>query len=75
MVLLEDDKQIQPAQNLVPAVDSAWAADNQEAVDALNELMAALNTEKLTELNGQVSVDREKPADVAKDFLSEAGLI
>ena len=75
LVLLEDDKGIQPAQNLVPAVDSAWAADNQEAVDALNELMAALDTEKLTELNGRVSVDREDPATVAKDFLSEAGLI
>ncbi len=75
LVLLEDDQGIQPAQNLVPAVDSAWAADNQEAVDALNELMAALDTEKLTELNGRVSVDREEPAAVAEDFLSEAGLI
>ncbi len=75
LVLLDDDKGLQPAQNLVPAVDSAWAADNQEAVDALNELMAALDTEKLTELNGRVSVDREEPATVAEDFLSEAGLI
>ena len=75
LVLLDDDRGIQPAQNLVPAVDSAWAADNQEAVDALNELMAALDTEKLTELNGRVSVDREEPATVAKDFLAEAGLI
>ncbi len=75
LVLLDDDKGIQPAQNLVPAVDSAWAADNQEAVDALNELMAALDTEKLTELNGRVSVDREEPDTVAKDFLSEAGLL
>ncbi len=75
LVLLDDDRGIQPAQNLVPAVDSAWASDNQEAVDALNELMAALDTEKLTELNGRVSVDREEPATVAKDFLSEAGLI
>jgi osmoprotectant transport system substrate-binding protein len=75
LVLLEDDRGIQPAQNLVPAVDTTWAEDNQDAVDALNELMAALDTEKLTELNGRVSVDREEPATVAKDFLSEAGLI
>lgn len=75
LVLLEDDQGIQPAQNLVPALDSDWAADNQDAVDALNELMAALTTEKLTELNGRVSVDREEPAAVAEQFLTDEGLI
>ncbi len=75
LVLLEDDQGIQPAQNLVPALDSTWAADNQDAVDALNELMAALTTEKLTELNGRISVDREDPADVAEQFLSDEGLL
>ena len=35
--------------------------------------MAALTTEKLTELNGQVAVDREKPEDVATDFLDRGG--
>ena len=75
LVLLADDQGIQPAQNLVPAVDTSWAQDNPDAVDALNKLMAALDTEKLTELNGRVSVDREDPATVAKDFLTEAGLI
>ncbi len=75
LVLLEDDQAIQPAQNLVPAVDAAWAKDHQDAVDALNALMAALTTENLTELNGRVSVDREDPAAVAKDFLSSEGLI
>ncbi len=75
LVLLGDDKQIQPAQNLVPAVSTTWLADHQDAADALNELMAALTTEKLTELNGKVSNDREKPEDVAKQFLTDAGLI
>ena len=37
--------------------------------------MAALTTEKLTELNGEVAVDREKPEDVAHEFLTEAGLV
>jgi osmoprotectant transport system substrate-binding protein len=37
--------------------------------------MAALTTEKLTELNGKVAVDRAKPEDVAHDFLTEAGLL
>ena len=37
--------------------------------------MAALTTEKLTELNGRVAVDREKPEDVAQDFLTQEGLL
>lgn len=75
LVLLDDDKQIQPAQNLVPAVSTEWLADNQDAADALNELMGVLTTENLTELNGRVAVDREEPDDVAEDFLTEQGLL
>jgi osmoprotectant transport system substrate-binding protein len=75
LLLLEDDKSIQPAQNLVPAVGSDFLADNPDIEDVLNPLMAALTTEKLTELNGRVSVDREKPEDVAQDFLEEEGLL
>ena len=41
----------------------------------LNPLMGALTTEKLTELNGRVAVDREKPEDVAQAFLEQEGLL
>jgi osmoprotectant transport system substrate-binding protein len=75
LVVLEDDKQIQPAQNLVPAVSDQFLADHPDVEGVLNDLMAALTTEKLTELNGRVAVDREKPADVAKDFLTQEGLL
>ena len=75
LVVLEDDLQIQPAQNLVPAVGSDFLADNEGVADLLNPLMAALTTEKLTELNGRIAVDREKPEDVATDFLTEEGLL
>ncbi|MEP9362471.1 ABC transporter substrate-binding protein [Nocardioides sp. CN2-186] len=75
LVVLEDDKQIQPAQNLVPAVSSTFLADHDDVADLLNSLMAALTTEKLTELNAKVAVDRAKPEDVAHDFLTEAGLL
>jgi osmoprotectant transport system substrate-binding protein len=37
--------------------------------------MAALTTENLTELNARVAVDREKPEDVARDFLIQQGLL
>lgn len=75
LVVLEDDKQIQPAQNLVPAVSTEFLEAHPDVADVLNPLMAALTTEKLTELNGRMAVDREKAADVAHDFLTEAGLL
>ncbi|WP_109506450.1 ABC transporter substrate-binding protein [Nocardioides speluncae] len=75
LVLLEDDKQIQPAQNLIPAVSSDFLAEHPDLEETLNALMAALDTDRLTDLNGQVAVERAKPEDVAKDFLEGAGLI
>ena len=75
LVVLEDDKQIQPAQNLVPAVATDFLEEHPDLADVLNPLMAALTTENLTELNGRIAVDREKPEDVAADFLSENGLL
>jgi osmoprotectant transport system substrate-binding protein len=75
LVVLEDDKQIQPAQNLVPAVSNTFLADHPDVAEVLNPLMAALTTENLTELNGRVAVEREKPEEVALDFLQQEGLL
>ncbi len=75
LVLLEDDLKIQPAQNLVPAVSAAFLADHSDVADILDPLMKTLTTEKLTELNGRVSVDREDPADVAREFLKDEDLL
>src|SRR5262245_55175436 len=75
MVILEDDKGIQPAQNLIPAVNTDFLNDHPDVAEVLNELAAVLTTEDLAELNGRVSIDREKPEDVAADFLSEKGLV
>ena len=75
LVVLEDDKHIQPAQNLVPAVSTEFLTAHPDIADILNPLMAALTTENLTELNSKVAVDRAKPEDVAKEFLTENGLL
>ena len=48
LVVLEDDKAIQPAQNIIPAMSTEFLEDNQDAADVLNELMAVLTTEDLT---------------------------
>ena len=57
-MLLEDDKGIQPAQNLTPAVNADFLADNPDIEDIFNELSAALTTEDLAEMNVKVDVER-----------------
>ena len=75
LVLLDDDKKIQPTQNLVPAVSSDFLAAHPDVADVLNPLMAALTSDKLGTLNAEVAVDRKKPEDVAKEFLTQEGLL
>jgi osmoprotectant transport system substrate-binding protein len=75
LVILDDDKQVQNAENLVPIVNSDWLKDNQKAKKALDKLSAVLTTEDLTTLIGKVDLDREKAADVAKAYLKDKGLI
>jgi osmoprotectant transport system substrate-binding protein len=75
LVILEDDQGIQPAQNLIPAVNSDFLTEHPEVADALNPLAEVLTTEDLTELNGRVALDREQPEDVASDYLEEQGLL
>jgi osmoprotectant transport system substrate-binding protein len=75
LTLLEDDKGIQPAQNLTPAVNADFLADNPDLEDVFNALSAALTTEDLAEMNVQVDLERKKPEDVAQQFLEGKGLL
>jgi osmoprotectant transport system substrate-binding protein len=75
LVLLEDDRGIQPAQNLVPAVSSDFLADHEDVRQPLEDLMAALDNETLGELIARVTVDREQAEDVAEDFVEQEGLV
>lgn len=75
LVLLEDDKGLQNAENLVPIANTAWLEDHQEAVPALNALAEVLTTDDLAVMIAQVSVGREKAADVAQAYLKDKGLI
>jgi osmoprotectant transport system substrate-binding protein len=71
-VRLEDTKRMYPAQQVVPF--GRTDALNDAATDALNMVSAALDTDKLTELVSRVEVDKENAADVAADFLRDAGI-
>jgi len=75
LTLLEDDKGIQPAQNLTPAVNADFLADNGDLEDLFNSLSDALTTEDLAEMNVKVDLERQKPEDVAQAFLEDKGLL
>jgi osmoprotectant transport system substrate-binding protein len=75
LVLLPDDKHIQPSQNLVPMVSTKFLQAHPDVADPLNQLMAKLTTDDLTKLNGEVAVDRQKPEDVAQQWLTDVGLL
>lgn len=75
LVLLEDDRGIQPAQNLVPLVSQSFLEEHPDAEATLDELMAALDNETLGDLIARVTVEREQADDVAEQWLQEQGLV
>ena len=75
LVVLEDDKGLQNAENLVPIVNTKWLAAHKQAEAALDALSAVLTTEDLTTLIGQVQIGREKAPDVAEAYLKAKGLL
>jgi len=72
-VMLEDDRGLQAAENITPLVRSEVL--NDEVEELLNAVSARLTTENITGLNARVEIDREEPADVARDFLESEGLL
>jgi osmoprotectant transport system substrate-binding protein len=72
-VVLEEDKPLQPAQNIVPVGRKDAMTD--QVKNALNALSARITTEELTKLNAQVDVEKKDPESVARDWLTQQGLI
>ena len=72
-VLLEDDKKLQPAENLLPAIrKSVDSTDLRAALDAVSK---PLTTAELTELNRQQSQDKSDSAAIAKAWLAKNKLV
>jgi osmoprotectant transport system substrate-binding protein len=68
-VLLEDDKKLQPADNLIPAIrKTVDSADLRAALDAVSK---PLTTAELTEMNRQQSQDKSDSAAIAKAWLTK----
>ena len=65
-VVLEDDKGLLSADNIVPVLRSEIADAYGDALaDAINELSALLTTEDLIAWNVATDIDKDEPADVA----------
>jgi osmoprotectant transport system substrate-binding protein len=73
LVVLEDDKLLQTADNLLPVARSDKASPDLKT--ALDKVSAALTTDKLKDLNKRIGVDKEDPEDLAKEFVKNEGLV
>jgi osmoprotectant transport system substrate-binding protein len=74
LVVLEDDKKLQNADNVIPAVNSGTAEANPALLPALNAVSAVLTTEDLVAMNAAVDVERQSAEDVAAAWVEESGV-
>ena len=72
LVVLDDDRGLQDAGNLLALYRDTVPADARDVVERVNQ---ALTTEKLQELNKKLESDKADPADLARLFLRDAGLV
>jgi osmoprotectant transport system substrate-binding protein len=70
-VVLEDDKHLQQADNVVPLIRTAVASSEVTAL--LNSIDAKLNTPDLTAMNKSADVDKQDPADIAATWVKNHG--
>jgi osmoprotectant transport system substrate-binding protein len=76
LVVLEDDKGLWPPYHVAPVVRKEALDANANLAPALNALAPKLTTEEMTKMNARVVGDEKaEPATVAKDFLTQLGLI
>ncbi|UBU12043.1 ABC transporter substrate-binding protein [Nonomuraea gerenzanensis] len=72
LVALQDPKNIFPAQNVTPLLHKASASETIRTT--LNGISAKLTTESLLQMMQKISVNKDEPAVVAKDWLTTNGL-
>lgn len=76
-VVLEDDLDTQPAENIAPIVRDDYLAkiDATAFAALLDAASAKMTTEELTRLGVLVAVDQKDIPDVAKEWLTQQGLV
>ncbi|MEK7252129.1 MAG: ABC transporter substrate-binding protein [Actinomycetota bacterium] len=75
-VLLEDDMNLQPAENIVPVTtDEIVAAYGDELVALLDSVSAEITTAELSELNKRYGIDAEDAEVLAREWLEANGFL
>jgi osmoprotectant transport system substrate-binding protein len=69
LVVLQDDKHLENADNVVPIIRTKVASDEVKSV--LNKVSTNLDTKTLITLNGQVELNHQDPDAVARAFLQQ----
>jgi osmoprotectant transport system substrate-binding protein len=72
LVVLQDDKHLQNADNVVPLVYTPAAQQNPALLPALNAISAKLTTDDLIQMNADVDVNRKSATDVASSWVSSS---
>jgi len=76
LVLLKDDRQLFPPYNATLLAKTSVAdAAGPDFAKTINLVTAGLTLPVMQELNSRVDLDKEKPADVATQYLKEAGYL
>ena len=76
LIVLEDDRNLQPSENIVPVVRKEVAeAHGMEFTELVNSITERLSTDTLRRLNQRVELGGEAPAEVAHRWLDLQGLV
>ena len=75
LVVLEDDKKLFPIYQVAPVVRQETLEKYPGIRDALNAIAPLLTDEVMQRLNYEVSGKQREPADVAREFLIQAGML
>lgn len=75
LTVLEDDKAVQPVYQPAPIIRASVLAEYPQIEELLAPAFAGLDLATLQRLNGQVQVEGLAAADVARSYLTEAGLL
>jgi osmoprotectant transport system substrate-binding protein len=72
LVVLQDDKHLQNADNIVPLVYAPAAQQNPAMLPALNAVSAKLTTDALIQMNADVDINRKSATDVASAWVNSS---
>ncbi len=75
LIVLRDDKGLWPPYQVAPVIRKEVLDANPKIAEILNGLAPLLTDEVMQQLNFEVSGKQREPADVAREFLNQQGLI